>query len=149
MKSNREIVTEAFQSWADGTGYVSSIFADDMTWEITGRSAVSKKFASTQELIDEVLGPFGARFSSDDPFRPVSIRGIYDDEANSTVVVLWDGKGTTTAGATYRNTYAWIMTLSGGKVVDGTAFYDSIAFNELWESVKPCLPKGRAVTCRN
>jgi uncharacterized protein len=29
------------------------------------------------------------------------------------------------------------MTLSGGKVVDGTAFYDSIAFNELWESVMP------------
>jgi uncharacterized protein len=27
------------------------------------------------------------------------------------------------------------MTLSGGKVIDGTAFYDSIAFNELWDSV--------------
>jgi uncharacterized protein len=128
MKSNRQIVT----------GYVSGIFAGDMTWEITGRSALSKKFASTQELIDEVLGPFGARFRSDDPFRPVSIRGIYDDEASSTVIVIWDGKGTTTAGTTYQNTYAWILTLSGGKVVDGTAFYDSIAFNELWESVKPC-----------
>jgi ketosteroid isomerase-like protein len=29
------------------------------------------------------------------------------------------------------------MTLRGGKIIDGTAFYDSIAFNELWESVKP------------
>jgi uncharacterized protein len=27
------------------------------------------------------------------------------------------------------------MTLSGGKVIDGTAFYDSIAFNELWDQV--------------
>jgi uncharacterized protein len=36
---------------------------------------------------------------------------------------------------TYQNTYAWFMTLSGGKVIDGTAFYDSIAFNELWDSV--------------
>jgi len=29
------------------------------------------------------------------------------------------------------------MTLQGGKVVTGTAFYDSIAFNELWATVDP------------
>jgi ketosteroid isomerase-like protein len=137
VSSNREIVTDAFRSWANGTGYVASIFADDMTWEITGRSAASKKYANTQQFIDECLHPFGARFSSSDPFRPVNIRAIYDDEDNSTVIVLWDGQGTTTAGTTYQNTYAWFMTLRGGKIIDGTAFYDSIAFNELWADVKP------------
>jgi ketosteroid isomerase-like protein len=137
MNSNREIVTDAFRSWANGTGYVASIFADDMTWEITGRSAASKKYANTQQFIDECLHPFGARFSSSDPFRPVNIRAIYDDEDNSTVIVLWDGQGTTTAGTTYQNTYAWFMTLRGGKIIDGTAFYDSIAFNELWADVRP------------
>ena len=137
MSSNREIVTDAFGSWANGTGYVASIFADDMTWEITGRSAASKTYASTQQFMDECLHPFGARFSSSDPFRPVNIRAIYDDEDNSTVIVLWDGQGTTTAGTTYRNTYAWFMTLRDGQVIDGTAFYDSIAFNDLWENVTP------------
>jgi uncharacterized protein len=137
MRSNRDIVTDAFHSWAEGTGYITSIFADDMTWEITGRSAASKKYASTRQFIDEVLRPFGARFSSDDPFRPVNIRAIYDDDDNSTVIVVWDGQGATTAGTTYQNTYAWFMTLSGGKVVDGTAFYDSIAFDELWYGVTP------------
>jgi ketosteroid isomerase-like protein len=137
MSSNRENVTDAFSSWANGTGYVASIFADDMTWEITGRSAASKKYASTQQFVDECLHPFGARFSSSDPFRPVNIRAIYDDEDNSTVIVLWDGQGTTTAGTTYQNTYAWFMTLRDGKIIDGTAFYDSIAFNELWADVKP------------
>src|SRR5580693_9039206 len=131
MSSNREIVTDAFRSWANGTGYVASIFADDMTWEITGRSAASRKYANTQQFLDECLHPFGARFSSSDPFRPVNIRAIYDDEDNGTVIVLWDGQGTTTAGTTYRNTYAWFLTLRGGKIIDGTAFYDSIAFNEL------------------
>jgi ketosteroid isomerase-like protein len=137
MSSNRENVTDAFSSWANGTGYVASIFADDMTWEITGRSAASKKYASTQQFVDECLHPFGARFSSSDPFRPVNIRAIYDDEDNSSVIVLWDGQGTTTAGTTYQNTYAWFMTLRDGKIIDGTAFYDSIAFNELWADVKP------------
>jgi ketosteroid isomerase-like protein len=137
LRSNRDIVTDAFNAWANGTGYVTSIFADDMTWEITGRSAASKTYASTQQFIDEVLQPFGARFSPDDPFRPVSIRAIYDDQSNSAVIVVWDGRGSTTAGTTYENTYAWVLTLSGGKVIDGTAFYDSIAFNELWDSVTP------------
>jgi uncharacterized protein len=137
MTSNRDIVSTAFSSWKDGTGYVTSIFADDMTWEITGRSSVSRKYASTQQFMDEVLHPFGERFSSSDPFRPVNIRAIYDDEDSSTVIVVWDGRGTTTAGTTYQNTYAWFMTLSDGKVVDGTAFYDSIAFNELWDSITP------------
>jgi ketosteroid isomerase-like protein len=43
----------------------------------------------------------------------------------------------TTSGTVYENSYVWILTLSGGKVVDGTAFYDSIAFNQLWETVTP------------
>jgi uncharacterized protein len=137
MSSNREIVADAFRSWADGTGYVGSIFADDMTWEITGRSAASGKFSSTQQFMDDVLHPFGGRFSRDDPFRPVNIRAIYSDEDSSTVIVLWDGRGTTTAGTIYENTYAWFLTLRDGKVIDGTAFYDSIAFNELWQDVTP------------
>jgi hypothetical protein len=27
-----------------------------------------------------------------------------------------------------------------GRVIDGTAFYDSIAFNELWTQVTPASP---------
>ena len=88
MSANREIVTDAFRSWSDGTGYVGSIFADDMTWEIAGRSVVSRKYANTRQFMDEVLRPFGARFSSDAPFRPVNIRAIYEDEGSSTVIVV-------------------------------------------------------------
>ena len=135
MRTNRQIVADAFEAWSRGEGHVSSIFADEMTWEIVGRSRASGTYGSAQEFGDEVLHPFGARFRPDAPFRPVTIRGIYAD--GDTVIVLWDGEGTTTAGTTYRNTYAWFMTLRGGKVIDGTAFYDSIAFDELWESVSP------------
>lgn len=137
MPSNRELVTQAFAAWSNGTGYVTSLFAEDMTWEIVGHSAASREYASKQEFIDEVLAPFGARFSTEEPFRPVTIRGIYADDASSTVIVLWDGSGITTIGTRYSNTYAWFMTLRDGAVVDGTAFYDSISFNELWERVPP------------
>ena len=37
-----------------GTGYVSSIFADDMTWETVGHSAASRRYARAAEFIAEV-----------------------------------------------------------------------------------------------
>jgi len=137
MRSNRQIVSDAFTAWSSGTGYISSIFAPEMKWEIVGRSAASKKYENTQQFVDEVLQPFGARFRADRPFRPTRIRAVYADDEQNTVSVVWDGEGTTLNGTTYRNTYAWFMTMDGGMVVEGTAFYDSIAFNELWETVEP------------
>lgn len=119
----------------NGTGSVTSMFARNMTWEIVGHSAVSRTFANSRAFIDEVLRPFGTLFSATDPFRPVGIRGLYADDVQDTVIVVWDGRGTTTDGDTYSNTYAWILTLAGGEVVEGTAFYDSISFNELWKKL--------------
>ena len=133
VRTSREIVTEAFDAWARGEGHVASIFADEMTWEIVGRSRAAGRYGSAEEFTAQVLRPFGARFAPESPFRPVHIRGIHAD--GDTVVVLWDGEGGTTAGTTYRNTYAWIMTLRDGEVIEGTAFYDSIAFDDLWDGV--------------
>lgn len=137
MATNREIAAAAFAAWAAGEGHVSSIFAPDMRWEIVGRSAASRVYGSAEEFAAEVLRPFGARFRPDAPFRPVTVRAVYADDEQQTVAVVWDGEGTTLAGTAYRNTYAWFMRFRDGKVVDGVAFYDSIAFNELWESVTP------------
>ena len=104
MPSNREIVAGAFTAWMNGASYVTSIFADNMTWEVVGRSAAAGKYANTRQFVDEVLRPFAARFSADDPFRPVAIRAAYEDEEQGTVIVVWDGRGTTTAGTVYENT---------------------------------------------
>ena len=54
-----------------------------------------------------------------------------------TVIVLWDGRGVANDGQPYENSYAWFMTMRDGKVIDGTAFYDSISFNDLWTRVRP------------
>ena len=93
------------------------------------RTVASREYRGRQELIDEVLAPFGARFADGEPFRPVTIRSIH---ADADTVVVWDGGGVANDGRPYENSYAWILRLSGGKVVDGTAFYDSISFNDLW-----------------
>ena len=133
---NRDIIHQAFEAWRDGSGgAITDVFAPDMVWRIEGHSLASKEYRNLQEFIDEVLAPFGARFSDGEPFRPTTIRSITAD--GDTVVVVWDGRGIANDGEPYANSYAWIMQLVDGKVVDGTAFYDSISFNDLWTRVQP------------
>jgi uncharacterized protein len=134
-EDNREIISRAFDAWHRGTAAIAKVFAPGMVWRIEGHSAASREYGSKQQFIDEVLSPFGARFSSSDPFRPVVIRSVLAD--GDTVVVVWDGRGITTDGQPYENSYVWIMRMQDGLVVDGTAFYDSISFNELWARVQP------------
>ena len=132
---NRNIIRQAFDAWQQGTGSVTEVFAPGMVWRIEGHSAASKEYGSKQQFIDEVLTPFGARFTASEPFRPVTIRAVYAD--GDTVIVIWDGRGIASDGRPYENSYAWIMKLDSGKVIDGTAFYDSISFNDLWVRVQP------------
>jgi uncharacterized protein len=135
-EANRETIRRAFDAWRDRTGEITDVFAPDMVWRIEGHSVASREYGDRQHFVDEVLRPFGARFSSSsDPFRPVRVRSVHAD--GDTVIVLWDGRGIANDGKPYENTYAWFMTMRDGKVVDGTAFYDSIAFNDLWTRVQP------------
>jgi ketosteroid isomerase-like protein len=132
---NRDVIRWAFEAWQDGTAPITDVFAEDMVWRIEGHSHVSRQFGSRQQFVDEVLAPFGARFATGERFRPVTVRSIHADA--DTVIVVWDGRGVANDGRPYENSYAWIMRLSDGKVVDGTAFYDSLSFNALWERVRP------------
>jgi uncharacterized protein len=134
-EANREIIRQAFHAWQQGTGVISDVFAPEMVWRIEGHSAASKEYASKQQFIDEVLTPFGARFTATEPFRPVTIRSVYAD--GDTVIVIWDGRGIANDGLPYENSYAWIMRLADGKVAEGAAFFDSISFNDLWTRVRP------------
>jgi ketosteroid isomerase-like protein len=134
-EDNRKTIREAFEAWQNGTGALTDVFASEMVWRIEGHSLASKEYNDKQQFIDEVLTPFGARFSTSEPFRPTTIRSVYAD--GDTVIVVWDGRGIANDGQPYENSYAWFMKLHEGKVIDGTAFYDSISFNDLWTRVEP------------
>jgi ketosteroid isomerase-like protein len=134
-ESNREVIRRVFAAWQDGTGAITDVFADDMVWRIEGRSLAAREYPNTEQFVAEVLAPFGARFRESEPFRPTAIRGIFAD--GDTVIVLWDGRGVTHSGWTYQNSYAWFLRMRDGKVVDATAFFDSLAFNDLWTGVEP------------
>ena len=133
QEGNRDRTERAFHDWSERTGYITDLLADDLRWTIVGCARVSRTYQSKDEFVGEALAPFGARFS--EPFRPVKVRGIYED--GDTVIVVWDGEGTRLDGKPYENTYASFMKFREGLVVEATAFFDSIAFEELWSEVTP------------
>src|ERR1700750_1824827 len=134
-ESNRQTIRDAFAAWQAGTAPITDVFAPDMVWRVEGPSVASREKAGRDAVVDEVLTPFGARFAAGERFRPIRIRSVTAD--GDPVVVVWDGHGVANDGRPYENSYAWVMRLRDGKVVDGTAFYDSLSFNDLWARVAP------------
>jgi ketosteroid isomerase-like protein len=131
-KSLRDKTEQAFLAWQKGTGNITTLFADNLVWTIKGHSLASKTYHSKKEFIDELLRPFAARFS--ERFRPVSSHVYVDGD---TAIVLWEGEGTRVDAKPYKNSYAFFLRYQDGLVVEGTAFFDSLAFNQLWTEVTP------------
>jgi ketosteroid isomerase-like protein len=135
--SNRTAVETMLNAWMAGDrGALLSLISDDIEWTITGNSLAAGTTRGRAELMTKVLGPFGARFArSSDPFRPRRINGVYAD--GDIVVAHFDAAGIANDGKPYLNSYVWLLTMSNGKIVRATAFFDSIAFDDLWRRVQP------------
>ena len=130
--NNTAIIERAFAAWAAGTGGPYDILADDLVWTITGHSLASKTYNSREAFLGEVIRPFNARMSAG--LRP-TVHRIYQD--GDTVIVYFDAAGTAKDGKPYVNTYAWVLTLRGGKIARAVAFFDAVTFNDLWTRVSP------------
>ncbi|MFC3134760.1 nuclear transport factor 2 family protein [Microbaculum marinum] len=133
---NVAAVEASFNAWADGTGSPYDLLAEDATWTITGNSLASKTYNGREAFMSEVIRPFVGRMSVG--LKPV-IREMYAD--GDTVIVFFDAAGTARDGQPYENTYAWFLELDNGRIVRASAFFDSIAFNDLWERVAPVQTK--------
>ncbi|MFS8980742.1 nuclear transport factor 2 family protein [Cupriavidus necator] len=125
-------VRQAFGAWAAGTGGPYDLLADDAVWTITGNSLASKTYSSRETFMSQVIRPFNARMSTG--LKP-TIRSLYQD--GDTVIVFFDASGTARDGKPYANTYAWFLQLRGERIVRAFAFFDAIAFNDLWTRVQP------------
>jgi len=132
VASNKALVQRSFEAWSAGTGGPYDLLRDDARWEIVGRSAASKTYPSREAFLQDVIRPFNARMK--EPLKPV-IREIHGE--GDTVVILFDASGVARDGQPYTNTYSWYLRMENGQIVSATAFFDSIAFNDLWSRVNP------------
>lgn len=123
-------VREAFDAWAAGTGGPFSLLADDAQWTIEGNSLAAGTYQSREEFMQKVIRPFNARMRTG---LVPKIRQLHTDK--DTVIVLFDAEGVAIDGKPYRNTYSWYLRFRGAKIIEAHAFFDSIAFNDLWQRV--------------
>ena len=130
-EKNRRTIQAGFDNWRRG-GNFFDLLASDVKWTIVGLSAASGTYQNRRHFMDEVIIPFNSRLST--PLVP-TVRAIYAD--GDMVIVLWDGAAIARDGKSYENTYSWYLKMRDGKIVSATAFYDSIAFNDLWKRVRP------------
>lgn len=131
-EKNRRIVQTGFDNWRRGIGSIFDLLASDAKWTIVGLSAASGTYHSRRDFMDQVVLPFNSRLST--PLVP-TVKAIYAD--GDMVIVLWDGAAIARDGKSYENTYSWYLKLRDGKIISATAFFDSIAFNDLWKRVRP------------
>ncbi len=129
---NKAAVVAKFDAWKAGTGNPFELLADEASWTIEGNSVASKTYPTKEDFLREVIRPFNARMSVG--IKP-SVRSI-TAEADR-VVIHFDAQGTARDGKPYVNTYAWFFQMRNGRVIHASAFFDAIAFNDLWTRVAP------------
>jgi uncharacterized protein len=126
------LVANAFDAWVADTGGPFNLLSEDATWTIAGRSLVAKTYPDRDSFIREVIRPFNARM------RERLIPTVKEITAEGDrVVVRFDAAAIAHDGQPYTNSYAWFLTVRNDRIVDAIAFFDSIAFDDLWNRVAP------------
>jgi ketosteroid isomerase-like protein len=134
-EQNKAAILSSFNAWSAGTGSPFDLLAEDARWTIEGNGVASKTYTSREEFMRDVIRPFNTRMES--PLKP-SIRNLYAD--GDTVIAFFDARGVARDGKPYVNTYAWFMEMKAGKIIRASAFFDAIAFNDLWRRVAVTVP---------
>ena len=129
---NLATIRAAFDAWQAGTGSPFDKLALDAIWTIPGNSEVAGTYHGKDDVQNRVLTPFNARLSRG---LVPTVKNIYAD--GDTVIALFDADATAHDGLPYHNSYAWFMRMHDGQIVAVTAFFDSIAFNDLWHRITP------------
>lgn len=129
---NKAAVSAAFDSWKTGAGSPFELLADNASWTIQGNSQAAGTYPTEEVFLRDVIRPFNARMSQG--LKP-SVKSITAEDDR--VVILFDAHGTARDGKPYANSYAWFFRMQDGRVVQANAFFDAIAFNDLWTRVSP------------
>lgn len=129
---NKAVVTDKFDAWKAGTGNPFELLADEASWTIEGNSAASRTYATKADFLREVIQPFNARMAVG--IRP-TVKSITAE--GDRVVIHFDAAGTARDSKPYVNTYAWFFQMKNGRVIRASAFFDALAFDDLWTRVSP------------
>lgn len=123
---NRATVRDAFAAWTAGESDIFDLLADDACWTIAGSGPGTGTWHGRQAYIDAAVTPLFKQLAV--PTVP-DVIGIWAD--GDEVIVRWKQDTPIKRGGSYRNDYAWFLTMRDGEVVAVTAFLDLQAYGDL------------------
>lgn len=123
---NERIVTEAFQTWENGTYVFGELLAPDVTWTIHGSGPVAGTYTDIDAFVERTATPLTSRLAT--PLIP-QVHDIW--AIGDTVIIRFDGSATTTSGAPYENQFLWVFRMEDGLVAEAEAFLDLVAYDEV------------------
>jgi ketosteroid isomerase-like protein len=118
---NKQLIAEAFTAWEHGDYEpFMKVVADDVRWTVIGSTTISGVFESKQAFRDGAVVPLHDQLE-----RPIAatVLNVFGDGDH--VILQWKGESTGKNGRPYHQTYCWVMRLSGGLIVEVTAYLDT------------------------
>ncbi|HTG39169.1 nuclear transport factor 2 family protein [Sphingomonas sp.] len=123
---NAAIVRTAFADWRAGRRSIFDLLAPDFRWTIEGSGPSAGTY--DRQSFDALLEPFNAALAA--PLLP-SLQTVVAN--GDQVVVRFSATAPLKGGGTYRNRYAWFLTMRDGRIARVTAFLDLSAFDAVRE----------------
>ena len=118
---NKALVKRIMEARAQGDHRpFRAAMADHFVWRITGTTAWSGTYNGKVDVIERLLRPLYAQFTSPSRINPTRI--LADEDY---VVVQCDGDATTLSGERYANTYCFVIRLQDGMLRELTEYMDT------------------------
>lgn len=129
LQKQLELVAHQFRQWENGTASFFDLLADDVNWEISGRSPVSGTYKSKQAFMERAVAPILEKLK--EPLKPKLISLTADDRF---IWLHFKAQAKTKTNAIYENTYIWKLQLSGSKIIHAFAFLDTYELVQLMQN---------------
>lgn len=126
---NQTLVAEAFAAWEHGDFEpFFKVVADDVRWTVIGSTPISGTFEGKQAFREGAVLPFHDRLTG--PIQ-ATVLNVFGDGDH--VILQWKGESTGKSGRPYHQTYCWVMRLSGGLIVEVTAYLDTELVSQMFD----------------
>lgn len=127
---NKQLVRQLYAELSKGnTKPFIDCLAEDIRWTVIGTTKFSGTIEGKQNVVNKLFDRVAAQLNG--PAKTTIKNLIAEGEY---VVVESSGRGVTTAGKPYNNTYCEILRFAGSKVTEVTVYLDTALINATFDA---------------
>jgi ketosteroid isomerase-like protein len=118
---NKQLLQQIFAEMSQGNSKpLVDAMADDFRWTVIGSTRWSRSYDGKETVLKELFAPL--RNTLEGKISTTAVRLIAEDDL---VVVEARGNNITRTGKPYKNTYCFVVRVTGGKLQELTEYCDT------------------------